>query len=553
MGHQFAGNHTFNGTQSQLLGRQPQRGHVGRAGLRLVDHGLRRHLPAGQPAAALATRTGRSAATTRSPRWSPARAPPINEVQNVSLRDFGVGDSLTLTAFGKTTNPIVSGTNYTAAGIAAELQGDSEVQTVALAGYDTNGDSYRLSYKGANTVPIVRGQNNTAAGIANAIVGGNEQQQVTLTGFNAHDAVVPGRDQRRQLRHARPGGARGQQRQPGDRDQRHRRLRRDASRRPARRNTGFTLTFAGASANTDVPAISIVNCTGACTSTVRETAKGGTALSTWPAGATLAVGTVTDAGYTLTSAAPRRARTSTRSASPSPPAPGHRHRDDQGHRGHPARGRHGRRQRLRRLRRAQRRRLPGHVRRHAGRIDVPSLVLAVTGGSGFVGETAHGGPVQNNGYIITDTGNHAPDVTTAGASYTIPPRTPFTLTGSATDPDGDVVTYMWEQNDRGAATGTALVNQNKTNGPLFRQFGKGVDINSVDTLKYHSPGLNASRRTRRARSRTWSRSWRATPTRPRGCARRRRPPRRRCRSRRGSASRSSCRRAPGSASSATGR
>ena len=50
---------------------------------------------------------------------------------------------------------------------------------------------------------------------------------------------------------------------------------------------------------------------------------------------------------------------------------------------------------------------------------------------------------------------------------------------------------MWEQNDRGAAAGTALVNQVKTNGPLFRQFGVGVDINSVDTLKYHSPGLNA--------------------------------------------------------------
>ena len=30
----------------------------------------------------------------------------------------------------------------------------------------------------------MRGQNNTAAGIANAIQGGNEQQQVTLTSFN---------------------------------------------------------------------------------------------------------------------------------------------------------------------------------------------------------------------------------------------------------------------------------------------------------------------------------------------------------------------------------
>ncbi len=36
----------------QLLRRQPQRGQLGRAGQRLVDHGLRRHLPAGQSPAA---------------------------------------------------------------------------------------------------------------------------------------------------------------------------------------------------------------------------------------------------------------------------------------------------------------------------------------------------------------------------------------------------------------------------------------------------------------------------------------------------------------------
>jgi hypothetical protein len=56
---------------------------------------------------------------------------------------------------------------------------------------------------------------------------------------------------------------------------------------------------------------------------------------------------------------------------------------------------------------------------------------------------------------------------------------------------------MWEQNDRGglpnggSTAGTALVNQVKTNGPLFRQFGEGVDISATDTLKYRSPGENA--------------------------------------------------------------
>ena len=90
-----------------------------------------------------------------------------------------------------------------------------------------------------------------------------------------------------------------------------------------------------------------------------------------------------------------------------------------------------------------------------GGADQPSLSLDLTGATGFVGETAQGGPIENKGFIVTDTGNHAPVVETAPA-FTIPLRTPFALTGSATDADGDPLTYMWEQNDRGGATGTAL-------------------------------------------------------------------------------------------------
>ena len=52
MGHQFGGQPHLQRHPVELLGRQPQRGHVGRAGLRHLDHGVRRHLPAGQPAAA---------------------------------------------------------------------------------------------------------------------------------------------------------------------------------------------------------------------------------------------------------------------------------------------------------------------------------------------------------------------------------------------------------------------------------------------------------------------------------------------------------------------
>ena len=56
--------------------------------------------------------------------------------------------------------------------------------------------------------------------------------------------------------------------------------------------------------------------------------------------------------------------------------------------------------------------------------------------------------MKNQGLPVADSGNHAP-VVRVPASFTIPPRTPFALTGEATDADGDPLTYMWEQNDRG--------------------------------------------------------------------------------------------------------
>ena len=65
---------------------------------------------------------------------------------------------------------------------------------------------------------------------------------------------------------------------------------------------------------------------------------------------------------------------------------------------------------------------------------------------------------------------------TAPAAYTIPLRTPFTLTGSATDADDDSLLYSWEQNDRGGAAGTTLLSNTKTNGPLFAMFPKSGQI-----------------------------------------------------------------------------
>jgi hypothetical protein len=125
--------------------------------------------------------------------------------------------------------------------------------------------------------------------------------------------------------------------------------------------------------------------------------------------------------------------------------------------------------------------------------NVPNLELVPGAGvTGFIGEVAKGGLTTRGGSQLIATGNNAP-VVTAPASYTIPVRTPFALTGSAVDPDGDTVTYMWEQNDRGAtgtSAGTGLITQPKLNGPLFRQFGTAAIVSNADTLLYGSPGEN---------------------------------------------------------------
>lgn len=123
-------------------------------------------------------------------------------------------------------------------------------------------------------------------------------------------------------------------------------------------------------------------------------------------------------------------------------------------------------------------------------INVPGLELVSCSGgcNGFVGEITAGGATTRRG-AVSDSGNSAPVVSVA-QGYTIPVRTPFALTGSATDADDEALTYMWEQNDRGGPSGTALVNNIKTNGPLFRQFGTRALVTSSGTLEYYSPGQN---------------------------------------------------------------
>ena len=69
------------------------------------------------------------------------------------------------------------------------------------------------------------------------------------------------------------------------------------------------------------------------------------------------------------------------------------------------------------------------------------------------------------------TTNHPP-VVALTADYTIPYKTPFVLTGSATDPDGDSLTYCWEQVNVGgtACTWNAPRTTSKGDAPIFRSF-----------------------------------------------------------------------------------
>ncbi len=73
----------------------------------------------------------------------------------------------------------------------------------------------------------------------------------------------------------------------------------------------------------------------------------------------------------------------------------------------------------------------------------------------------------NNCPNTTATGNSIPVPTAGGGGLTIPINTPFALTGSATDADGDPLTYNWEQFNLGSA---GSPNSPSGNAPIFRSF-----------------------------------------------------------------------------------
>ena len=125
-------------------------------------------------------------------------------------------------------------------------------------------------------------------------------------------------------------------------------------------------------------------------------------------------------------------------------------------------------------------------------VDEPQLALSHFSGAaplpdGFVGDAVAGGP-KTNGGTVTATSNKAPTVQTV-PGFTIPARTPFTLTATGSDNNpADTLTYLWEQSDAG--TGRALGAEPGAIGPLFRVFGvaQRTDTGAV----YNSTPQNAT-------------------------------------------------------------
>ncbi|RZJ28670.1 MAG: hypothetical protein EOO48_09310, partial [Flavobacterium sp.] len=71
---------------------------------------------------------------------------------------------------------------------------------------------------------------------------------------------------------------------------------------------------------------------------------------------------------------------------------------------------------------------------------------------------------------VRTTLNNVAPVMNAGIDYIIPKSTPFILTGSGTDANGDALTFCWEQNDTATTqTGTnSQASATKTGGPNWR-------------------------------------------------------------------------------------
>ncbi|HWT01230.1 MAG TPA: zinc-dependent metalloprotease family protein [Pyrinomonadaceae bacterium] len=97
----------------------------------------------------------------------------------------------------------------------------------------------------------------------------------------------------------------------------------------------------------------------------------------------------------------------------------------------------------------------------------------------------HGG--ANGCSARTAVDNAAPSVD-AGADYNIPANTPFALTAKGSDPNGDPLTYTWEEYDLGPSAAAGGTNDHDNDGqarPIFRSYkGTTNPTRTFPSLKY---------------------------------------------------------------------
>ena len=86
---------------------------------------------------------------------------------------------------------------------------------------------------------------------------------------------------------------------------------------------------------------------------------------------------------------------------------------------------------------------------------------------GFVDLKTSSASSWRRGYQRIATGNRIPQITVLASGFVIPINTPFVLSGTATDADGDNLTYAWEHSDKSTVTYDPAVFFPPDNGPLF--------------------------------------------------------------------------------------